>query len=129
MNISTASTGLRGLIATAIFGALASSCVAVCTAADSTDVLRTIVKYEDLNVSSPQGALALYNRIQAAANQVCQPYTFDRRDLGALERFNACVHKSIADAVTTVNQPALLVVYRSHNRTSQPIIVAERQAP
>src|SRR5271163_1389599 len=79
MNAFT-STKLRRLILSATFGALAASFAVVCSAADSTDALQSIVNYGDLNVSSPQGAAVLYARIQAAARRVCGPV--DNRDLG-----------------------------------------------
>ncbi|HEV2270876.1 MAG TPA: hypothetical protein VGR92_15590 [Steroidobacteraceae bacterium] len=50
MNAATPSTSLRGLIAVAIFGAIASSFSAV-SAADSGSVNIT-VKYADLNVAT-----------------------------------------------------------------------------
>src|SRR6202035_4074413 len=76
-NISTNSNSirLRGLIAAAILGALASSFSAVCSAADTdadaTDLRHLVVTYRDLNVSKAQGAAMLYGRIHAAAKSVC----------------------------------------------------------
>jgi UrcA family protein len=72
MNTTTSSINFSRMIAIASFSALASSIAAVCTAADSTDaplamvangVRNVSVNYADLNVSSPQGADALYTRI------------------------------------------------------------------
>src|SRR5262249_40681513 len=74
MNASTFSIGLRGLIATAIFGALASSFSAV-SAADAGSAGVT-VKYADLNIASPSGALVLYERIRAAAQSACSYFWF-----------------------------------------------------
>jgi UrcA family protein len=126
MNTTTPPTNLRGVIATAIFSAVAFCGTAICTAADSPDALRVTVRYADLNLSTPQGASALYARIQAAADQVCRP--FNRRELAFHKPLHSCVRKAIADAVAAVNKPALLDVYASHHRTSQPIIVAAGQA-
>lgn len=69
MNTSTPATTLRGLVAVAIFGAIASSFSAV-AAADPSSVSIT-VKYADLNIASPSGARALYERIRAAAQAGC----------------------------------------------------------
>ena len=59
MNTLTPSTRLRGLIATAIVYAFASSFAAVCAAAERGDTVSVIVKYGDLNISNPEGAAAL----------------------------------------------------------------------
>src|SRR5215475_14912617 len=105
MNTLTVSIGLRRLIGTAIYGALALSCGAV-YGAESLDPGSRIVKFADLNISDPPGAAALYARIQAAAESVCSHYVF-KSD----EAEHGCVHDAIANAVTKVNQPALSAVY------------------
>jgi UrcA family protein len=112
----TTSLKLRGALAAAILGALTSSLATVCTAAE-TDAPQATVKFADLNVSNPEGAAALYARIQRAARQVC--VSFDGRDLSSKAHMDACVHKSIADAVAKVGQPALFAVYNARN--GQPI--------
>jgi UrcA family protein len=121
MTTMTTSLSFRGALATAIFGALTCSGATVCTAAE-TDAPQTTVKYADLNVSNPQGAAALYARIQRAARQVCLP--LDGGDLSSKARMGACVHKAIADAVAKVGQPALFDAYNAHNRQSTPIVLA-----
>jgi UrcA family protein len=113
MNTSTASTGLRGLIATAIFGALVASFSAV-SAADPSSV-SVNVKFADLNISSPPGALVLYDRIGAAAQGACSYYWFETDADEA-----RCVHDAIANAVTKVNRPALFAVYNAKNKTPLP---------
>jgi UrcA family protein len=115
MNTLTIPTGLRGLIATAIFGALASSLSAVCAADGGTKPVSVTVKFADLNISNPSGALVLYNRIRAAAQDACSYYWFER-DADAAR----CVHGAIANAVTKVNQPALSAVYNTKYKTSVP---------
>ena len=113
MNPSTPSTGLRGLVATAIFVVLASSLGIVATAEPSS-ASRT-VKFADLNISNPSGAHVLYMRILAAAQVVCSHYWF------ATDGDKArCVHDSIADAVTKINQPALSALYKAKNKTPAP---------
>ena len=113
MNTSTASTGLRSLTATAIFGALAASFCATSTA-DSRPVSVT-VKFADLNISSPSGALVLYNRIRAAARSACSYYWFET-DAGEAR----CVHDAIAGAVTKINRPELSGVFKAQYRTPVP---------
>jgi UrcA family protein len=111
MNISTPSTALRGLIATAIFGALASSFSAV-SAADPSSAGIT-VKYSDINMASPSGALVLYERIRAAAQSACNYFWF-KTDADEAR----CLQNTIANAVTKVNQPALTAVYNAKFKTS-----------
>jgi UrcA family protein len=122
MNNLTTSTRLRGILATAAFGALISSWASLASASDATDSPQATVKYADLNVSSSQGAATLYDRIRVAAHKVCQPV--DSRNLALMPRTEACVRKAIADAVKTVNQPSLFAVYNAKNGTSPPIVLA-----
>jgi UrcA family protein len=108
---SITSTGLRGLIASAICGVLASS-LSVASAADSSAASRT-VRFADLDISNPSGAHVLYRRIRAAAQVVCSYYFF------ATDSDRArCVRDATADAVNRINQPALSAVHNSSNKTS-----------
>ena len=113
MNTSSPSIGLRGLIATAIFGALASSFSAV-SAADPSAASVT-VKYADLNIASRSGALVFYERIRAAAQSACNYFWF-KTDADEAR----CVQNTIANAVTKVNQPALSAVYNAKYKISAP---------
>jgi UrcA family protein len=115
MNTLTTSTGLRTLIATAIFGALAFSFSAVSAADASSKPINVNVKSADLNISSPAGARVLYGRIRAAAENACSYYWFER-DADQVR----CVHDAIANAVTKVNRPALSAVYNAKNKTPLP---------
>jgi UrcA family protein len=128
MNTVTPSTGLRGLIATAIFSALASSFAAVGAAAGGIITVSETVKYGDLNVSNPQGAATLYQRIVKAANNVCGSRDVGSRNLESQATLNACVHKAIADAVTKVGQPQLFAIYNSKNRQPLPVTVASARS-
>src|SRR5215831_18605476 len=120
MNTSTPFTGLRGIIATAIFGALASSFSAV-SAADDPNPVSITVKYADLNIASPSGALVLYGRIRAAAQDACSYFWFKT---GVDEA--RCVRNTIASAVTKVNEPALSAIYDANYKTSAPsLLVSE----
>jgi UrcA family protein len=111
MNSSSRSASLRGLIATAIFGTLIAGFSAV-SAADPSSTSIT-VKYADLNIASPTGALVLYKRIRAAAKRACNYFWFktDEDEAG-------CVQHTIANAVSKVNQPALSAVYDANNPIS-----------
>ena len=124
MKTLTASTGLRGLIAAAIFSALASGFTAGAAAAAGMDASSQTVKFADLNTASPQGALVLYTRIRKAAETACSYYIFKTE--ADLDR---CVRDSTAKAVTKVNQAALFNVYNAKNKTPLPTLLAGPQAP
>ncbi|HEX8797620.1 MAG TPA: UrcA family protein [Terriglobales bacterium] len=113
MNTLSPSTSLRCLVATAIFGALTSSCSAV-SAADPSSAGVT-VRYADLNIASPSGALVLYERIRAAAQGACSYFWF-KTDADEAR----CLQNTIAKAVSTVNEPALSAVYNAKFKTSAP---------
>ena len=124
MTTLTASTKPPRLITTAIFAALALSCAAVSVAGD---VPQTVVKFRDLNLSSPDGATALYGRIKVAAYEVCGSFDTDKRDLTDLTALNTCVHNAVRNAVAKVNEPALSAIYNSRNRDPLPITFAAAQ--
>jgi UrcA family protein len=113
MNPSNPFTGLRGLVATAIFVVLAPS-LSIVSAAAPCAASRT-VKFADLNISNPSGAHVLYMRILAAAQVVCSYYSF------ATDADKArCVRDATADAVTRINQPALSAMYNAKYKTPVP---------
>jgi UrcA family protein len=112
--------GFRFSLAAAIWVALASGCTALPASGPYSDAPKVTVRFGDLDLSNPQGATALYGRIRLAAEQVCSP--FDGRDIASKIRMEACVHRALADAVTTVNRPALFAAYDAHNRT--PLAIA-----
>jgi UrcA family protein len=123
MNNLITSTNPSRLISAAIFGAFALSCGTMSIAADVNDAPQAIVKFGDLNISSPQGAVALYQRIWNAAVTVCRPQ--DDRSLASFSRAQTCVHKAIADAVTKVDRAELFAVYNAKNHQLRPILVAQ----
>jgi UrcA family protein len=126
MNTMTISTRLRGFIASAIVGVLATGVASVSTASEGSELLQTTVKYGDLNVSSSQGAAALYNRIRWAANGVCRP--LDQGDVFSKMQVAGCVHKAIAGAVTSVDQPALTAVYNAKYGQPLPAMIAAQSS-
>src|SRR5437763_16869842 len=88
------------LVTAAIFGALALGCGAVSIAADRSDVPQAVVKFGDLNLSNPQGADTLYNRIVFAAHEVCESFNADIRDIVSFAQLNACVLMTIYGEVS-----------------------------
>jgi UrcA family protein len=125
MNAMTTASRFRSLIPIALFSILYSSLSALPVAAESFGLLTVTVKFGDLDISQPQGADVLYGRIRSAAEKVCSP--FDDRNLARKMRLDACIHKSVADAVTAVNEPALLAVYSAKMGKTQPKPVASLQ--
>ena len=116
-----------GLTQTAIICVLASGLATIGAAADSSDMPRAIVKFGDLNLSNPQGAAKLYSRVVAAADMVCKPFDINSRNLGSRARLDACVHKAIAGAVTTIGRPELFAIYNAKNHKPVSIVVATAQ--
>ena len=126
MNIMNTASRIQSLILIALFSILYSSLAALPAVADNSfEPLNVTVKYSDLAISRPQGAAVLYSRIRSAAEKVCSP--FDDRNLGRKMRLDACIHKAVADAVTAVNEPALLAVYSAKMGKTQPKRVASLQ--
>ena len=121
MNTST-STPLRTLVAGAILSALAFSFATVSRADDGTAPPQVVVKFADLDVSTSQGAAALYRRIHGAAVDVCSRMYV--RDLAYKLHKDACLQTVIGDAVTKVNRPALSAVFASKFGVSAPMVLA-----
>jgi UrcA family protein len=122
MNTST-STFLRTLVAGAILSALASGVALASSFATVTAPPQLVVKFADLDISTPQGATALYGRIRSAAVKVCWP----SRDNASDQVNTACLQKAIADAVTTVNRPALSAVYEAKYGKEPAFVLATNQ--
>jgi UrcA family protein len=114
MNAMTTVRGFRTVIATVLFGGVASGFAVLPAVADSSDVPQFTVKFADLNISSPQGVAVLYRRIKAAAEMVCSPY--DLRGLEFKRPRDKCIDDGILGAVTKVNNSALTAVYSAKNR-------------
>lgn len=92
------------------------------SASSAPDELPSVkVKYGDLNLSTIEGATALYGRIKRAARTVCgldnlQP---EERIYG---NWKPCYDQAVASAVTKVNSPMLTAVHGSKN--GQPRLAA-----
>lgn len=98
-------TNLRSkLIASLCLGyAIASVCTTAAAAEEP--VPSEVVRYADLNIANPAGALALYHRIQAAARRVCQLNgAADTRFKGVEP---ACYKRAVDEAVNRVDSAAL----------------------
>jgi UrcA family protein len=78
------------------------------------------VKFRDLDLSKPEGAAALYQRIERSARLVCtdssSPY-----DAGRVATFDRCYKAAVQDAVSTIDQPQLTALH--HAKTETPVHV------
>jgi UrcA family protein len=64
-----------------------------------------VVRYADVNLSTPEGARILYRRIQAAASRVCQFDAIVDRHLMDVQK--TCYRHAIDEAVKQVGSPTL----------------------
>ena len=77
-------------------------------AADAADDIRSEkVSYADLNLSTPAGAAALYNRIASSARRVCGSDDMPGRHFA----WKGCCRSAIDAAVSTVNSPLLTALH------------------
>jgi len=76
--------------------------------AGTPDVRSVTVSFRDLDLSKPEGARALYGRIQSAAKQVCG---YAGRDLIDQNIWRSCYRNAVADAVGRVNSPLLTAMH------------------
>jgi len=58
-----------------------------------------VVRFGDLNLSTPAGAAALRNRLRMAAERVCAPRPSTGMDLTGASHFSACFKRSYAAAL------------------------------
>ena len=87
-----------------------SACLiaAVTGVANAAEPARSVsVAYADLNLTSEQGNSTLYNRIVAAAREVCGASSVDIRDLQSFAQERACESQAIARAVEQVSSAKL----------------------
>jgi UrcA family protein len=75
---------------------------------------RVVVHYDDLDLTSEQGALTLYQRISGAAKEVCP----SARGPGLLpmQLRRACIASAIERAVSDVNSPTLATVVAARGK-------------
>ena len=75
------------------------------------------VKYGDLDLSRPEGAKALYGRLNHAAQSVCSSLAGERN---LVAKHDACISKAVRDAVAHVDSPTFQYAQpRDCRRSSQ----------
>jgi UrcA family protein len=74
---------------------------------------RVVVRYDDLNLATHEGTLALYHRIIAAARSVC-PREDASRELTIVALARKCQASAIDRAVHEVHSSQLAAIHASH---------------
>jgi UrcA family protein len=100
-------TSIRTRIYTAIscLMSTAALCTALSTTAEAEDVPSKIVKFNDLDITTPDGAKVLYKRIRAAARDVCDVSTGNDPIMRTATK--VCIDQAVDNAVKRVNAPML----------------------
>jgi UrcA family protein len=112
--MTTSTTNLSSKIRRSAFAALlwAVSALALFNEpAIADEVAAVTVNYADLDVSKPAGAQQLYQRIKSAARKVCAP--LNGKDLHRMFLWRDCYEQAVADAVATIDRPALSALHQS----------------
>jgi UrcA family protein len=76
------------------------------------------VRYSDLDLSRPEGALKLYQRIKYAAQLVCDTYASN--ELVRRQEYLKCYSKAVDDAVSKVGSDKLTAIHLGHTRVISP---------
>jgi UrcA family protein len=98
-----------------LLGALSSVALANASASsDPYEPAQVKVRYDDLDLSSENGALTLYQRITTAARQVCP--TAIGLSLKENHIRNSCISSAVERAVAEVNSPTLAKVGAARSR-------------
>lgn len=80
---------------------------------DMTQCRSETLKVADLDVSTVDGAAALFQRLNHAADRVCRDTQLDRA-LDWSQGYAHCVSKALSDAVAQVNAPAVIAFAKKH---------------
>jgi UrcA family protein len=70
-----------------------------------------VVRYSDLNLSQPQDASTLYNRIQRAAREACE--RDEAASLARLQQFHNCVDQAVTNAVAAISSQRLTEIHEA----------------
>jgi UrcA family protein len=93
-------------------GIISAACVGAASAATpEEDTLSVTVQYDPQNVSTQQGAKALYRRLVRAAADVCPVNSSSAPFIS--DSVRECREQSVARAVFKINNPSLVAVYNT----------------
>ena len=79
------------------------------------------VSFVAADLQTPEGAQALYRRIQSVAKRLCREPPM--QELTRYYAYRMCIELALEDAVKQVHSPALTALYRSklhYSATGQP---------
>lgn len=76
---------------------------------------KTVIIYNDLDLSQDADVRELYSRLRRASDKVCDQ-NHDHRDLRAKRLYNACYQDALARAVESVGHAAVKAVYAEDDR-------------
>jgi UrcA family protein len=123
MNSNIENSNIKNRIPLALATAMLLTCVWGASGAFADEQVRSErVRFQDLNVDTPEGVQALYGRIHAAAKHVCSE---SDPVLQAAE--GACARKAEADAIEKLNLSQLTAYYKMKTKTgehTQPLVAA-----
>ncbi len=117
---SNVKTENRSAVAFSI--AMLLACAVLVSSAYADDQVRSeTVKFADLNVNTPAGVEALYQRIHSAAKRVCS-------ESGTLQQTaaGACARKAEADAIEKVSLSQLTAYFRMKTGNHTQPLAANR---
>jgi UrcA family protein len=109
-------------IAAAGFAILSTSASAALVTIDKLPA-STKVSAAGLNLNQTSDVQELYQRLSAAARQVCGPHAINGSPYDSAG-FSQCYSDTLAQSVAKVNSPALLAYHQK--QTSSPIAVATK---
>ena len=86
------------------------------SAAPTVTTRSVTVNYRDLNLSTIEGAITLYQRLKGAARTVCDG---PEAGVSAYLEWKSCYQAAMADAVKKVNNPLLTALYRGPDKQAK----------
>jgi UrcA family protein len=97
----------------AVVAGLALLCATPQAFAAEPPLLEAQVSYDDLNINENEGAVALLQRIEAAAIAVCGGRDGITRDLARRAQRRACALEATDAAVARLNAPLVTALHRN----------------
>jgi UrcA family protein len=93
--------------------AFVTSGVTVAHADSAFEPRSVIVRFADIDTSSPQGAAALYRRLKSAAASVCRDLE-PAKELAEVRLYANCLQTALSTAIVKVDRPALTAYAAAH---------------
>ncbi len=84
-------------------------------AAHGIKMMSKSVRYQDLDLSTAQGADTLVSRIRSASKTVCQHGYKGKMSLHERKDYDRCVGEAMQEAVQGVNSPKVSAAYQASN--------------